>query len=378
MKKKYKLKKSAIIIILIFLVFLIALIIFLISLFKNKSYSLEYDIGDFRISENFDSKENLYYYEIAYNKTKYNFIYSSEYLKDKKLISDIKKYEEDNYLCLSIESSSIKNNPLCSKDDEVIDVHLVPESLQKKLNINSISEEETTYENYKIYNTDNKVLIWSYKGFNYLNKTEPEFIKLFNKDIYNMPLTTKINNYILIPDYNESYSFNKIYLLNLENLKIEDWNLEYDISFDSYALGYNDKSVFIVDKKNEIEYELVPHKKKMRILATSNKNGLIYKNGTSEEISMKKLVTTEYEFTYPNNYHYYLEDKTLYLTYLDYSIPTKISNNEVDSIVHIKEDNIYYLVKDTLYKYNLYYGEVKLIEYDDWEFNYNNLIFLNN
>ena len=53
MKKKYKLKKSAKIIIAIFLIFTLALIILIISLCKNKSYSIEYNIDQYAISENF-------------------------------------------------------------------------------------------------------------------------------------------------------------------------------------------------------------------------------------------------------------------------------------------------------------------------------------
>ena len=50
MKKKYRLKKSAITVLVIF-IFLIALIIYL-SFFSSKSYSVEYNIFDYDISEN--------------------------------------------------------------------------------------------------------------------------------------------------------------------------------------------------------------------------------------------------------------------------------------------------------------------------------------
>ena len=64
MRKKYKIKKSAIIFIILILILLTAIIAFILSLFKSKSYSLEYNIDNFDISENFDDKESFYYYEI--------------------------------------------------------------------------------------------------------------------------------------------------------------------------------------------------------------------------------------------------------------------------------------------------------------------------
>lgn len=379
MKKKYKLKKSAIIIICLFLILLIALLSFIISLFKTKSYSLEYNIEDYKISENYDNKEKLFYYEIVYNDIKYNFIYNSKYQKEKKLIHNIQTYQEEEYVCLVIESDKINSQPLCSKDDNLIDVHLVPNTLQEQLptSIKNAKTTEERYENYQLYNTDNKTFIWSYKGFNYINGKDRKFIKIFDKDIYDIPSATKINNYIVIPDYEQAYAYNKVYILDINTLEVEEWKLKYDIAFDSYVLGINDKSIYVIDNKNEIEYELVPHKKKMRIVATANKQGVVYNNNQLEKVSMKKLTSSTYQFTYKNYYHYTLEDNTLYLSYLDSKIKTKISNLEVSSIVSINQENVYYLVKDTLYKYDLNYGETKLITYAEWERNNKNLIFIN-
>lgn len=378
MKKKYKLKKSAIIIMCLIFIASIALIIsFAIS--RAHSYSVEYNIDEYGISENYDRTEELFYYEISYNNIDYNFIYNSKHLKEKKLIKNINKYEKDAYICLTIESDYISSKPLCSNKEEIIDYHLVPEEIKEKFNNyhEPTTKEETKYENYKLYDTDNKVLIWSYKGFNYIENNNIEFIRLFNKDIYDIPHATKINNYIVIPNYEQEYNFNEVYIINLESRDVDKWKLDYEISYDSYVLGINDKSIFIIDNKTKREYELVPHKKRMRIVATSNKQAVVYNNNNQEKISMNKLISSNYTFTMKNNYKFSIKDNTLYLSYLDKEIKTKISNQEISSIVYIKEDTIYYLVKDTLYKYNLEYGETKLIRYSEWKYNNKNLIFIN-
>ena len=378
MKKKYRLKKSAITMIFVFF-FLIALINIFTSL-KTKSYSIEYEIFDYEISENYDEENELYFFEITNNKITQNFVYNSKYQKERKIIKDIKTYKEDEYTCLKIEGTLVKSYPLCSYKNEIIDYHLVPESLKEK--ISEFFKEPPSMEridgNYTIFNTEDELLVWSYKGFKYIKDGRSKMINIFNEDIYEIPLATKINKYIFIPDYEQKYNFNKVYIINLESLKVEEWILKNKISYDSYILGTNHKSIYLIDKKNRIEYELVPEKKKMRIIAKNNNKGTIYKNGIIYKESLKKLVKKEYKFTYKNIYNYSLNDNILYLNYLDSPIKTKISNQKIKTIVSMDEDNVYYLINDTLYRYNLKYGETKIMKYSEWNINYKNLIFINN
>ena len=72
--RKYRLKSSAKIVLVLILIALIALVLFVLSLFGSKSYSLEYNISDYAINENYDKDEKLYYYEITDNDMKYTFI----------------------------------------------------------------------------------------------------------------------------------------------------------------------------------------------------------------------------------------------------------------------------------------------------------------
>ncbi len=331
MKKKYRLKKSAIAILVSFFLFIVLLIV-LFNIIKQNSYSVEYSFFEYDISENFDSEANTYYFEIINDNRTYSFIHESKFLKEKKLISDIKEYEDENYTCLVIVSNYFNPSPLCSYKDTLISHHLVSNSLKEKLTDyikkpNILNEE---YKNYKIYSNKDQLFIWSYKGFNYMNKDKIEFIELFNEDIYEIPLATQINDYIVIPDYESKYSFKKLYLINTETLEVEEWKLNYEITFDSYILGTNDKSIYLVDKKNKKEYEIVPHKKKMRLVGTNNKQGITYNKGHSEKISMKKLTSSENKFNYDLKYNYFLKDNNLYLSYLNKEYKIKLSELKED------------------------------------------------
>ena len=85
--KKYRIKNSVKI---IGLIIILLIIIFTVTRCNtSKSYSLEYNIKKYDISENYDINKELYYYEISKDNIKYNFIYKSEHLEETKLIKNI-------------------------------------------------------------------------------------------------------------------------------------------------------------------------------------------------------------------------------------------------------------------------------------------------
>lgn len=375
--KKYKLRRSFVITSIIILLIIIVLIILLV-INNKESYSLEYSYNDFKISENYDKNKKEYYFEIYYNKIKYAFISNSKKTNKTKLINKIEEYKDEDYICLKTYSKYIENNILCSYKDQQIDSHLVSNNLLDELIINK-NKEESKYEidNYTIYNNDN-IYIWNYKGFINISSSKYETIKIFNNDIYETKLIGNINNYILIPDYESEINFNKIYLLDTNKNKITIWDLEYDISFDSIILGTHDKSIFILDKSQKKEYELVPHKKKMRIVGTNNNKGVIYNKDSLKNVSLENIITNNLIFTYDNSYNYYLKDNNIYLDYYNYNNKIKISNYSINKILAIEKDTVYYLVNTKLYKYNPSIGELLIAEYSDWEYNSLNMIFPNN
>ena len=376
MKVKYR-KDRIILLGVAFLFLIITLIVFIINIFKTKSYSLEYKIKDTSISENYDNKNNYYYYKITYNNFSYDFIYESDYIKERKLITGIRKYYNDDYTCLIVDSTYFTINPLCSYKEELIDYHLVDEDIKEKIKkyYKTPSTTNLKLNNYEIYNTEDTKVIWNYKGINIIEKAKIESVNIFKKDIYEINIATLINNYFIVADYEQTYNYDTIYVIDIDTKEVTKWKLDNEISFDSYILGINDKSVYILDKKNRKEYELVPHKQKMRTVSSSSK-GIIYNNGEEEKISMDKLVSQKYYFDNKNNYKFEIDNKTLYMSINTSDLKTKLSNQKIDSIIKINKDNIYYLVGTTIYRYNLEYGETKILQYSELEYNNTNTIFI--
>ena len=117
MKKKYKLKKGRIACLIFFIILIISSILFFVN--KTKSYTIAYDIKDYKINESYDKDNEVYYYEIEKNDIKYNFIVEQKYLKERKLISSIKEKVFEDYKCYLIKSDYFETNPLCSKNDTI-------------------------------------------------------------------------------------------------------------------------------------------------------------------------------------------------------------------------------------------------------------------
>ena len=50
---------------------------------------------------------------------------------------------------------------------------------------------------------------------------------------------------------------------------------------------------------------------------------------------------------------------------------------DVTRLVRINDKDIFYLKNDTLYHFDDINGEEKLVTHSEWNFNYNNMIFIN-
>ena len=116
----------------------------------------------------------------------------------------------------------------------------------------------------------------------------------------------------------------------------------------------------------------------MRIVGSASKNGFTYQNDKLTKVSMNYLTTKEEHFTFSSLYNYYINKNKLYLKYLDNNDSMLVSSKEITQIVSVTKDTVYYLVDDTLYFYNPLYGETKVLKYSDWQYNYDNMIFIDN
>ncbi len=336
---------------------LLAFLIFIIFLITPKNYETKYTINKIDIEEKYDKKNKYYYFKFTYEDKELEYLVKNKYINHRKLINDIKITDKE-ILELEVKSEYIKNIKLCYKDTQ-ISCNYKEENNQEII---------STYQDINIYNKDSKIYLWNYKGFIDINNQKT--INVLDNEIYNPTLITKINNYLMLPDYDQEYNFNNIIYINSNNNKIKEYKIKYNISFDSYILGINKKSIYLMDKKNYKEYEIVVHKNKIRTI----KDKLLINNEWNN-INNEEIVNHEKYFTYDNLFNYTLDNNKLYLSYLNSNNKILIKEN-VKDIISTNNNIVYYLIEDTLYKYDIVNGNQKILKYFDLNFNYKNRIFI--
>ena len=357
----------------------VKLIIIIAILFLNvflyiipNSYKKEYKISKHNITEKYIKKDNMYLFDIKANGDVFHVALNSKYKAKKKLIKNIKKIEIENGYCLLVKSDKLDFYPLCKQDNEYKSFYLIDE-LKDKISSSyykTIDDEKSTYQSLDLYYLNNKnYLLWNYNYFYYINNDTKEKINVFNKDYYEIDLATKLNNYLFIPNYDDGYSFNNASIINMKNGKIENWDTKYDISMDSRILGTYKKSIYLLDEKNKVLYEIVPHKKKIRKIS-----GRILENGKLKKYNINTIINDKLSFESSGYYDYQVIKNKLYL--VNDQNKTLLNNDNVTRIIYIDNDTVYYLIKDTLYMYNPYYGNIKVISNFEWEFNNKNMIFI--
>lgn len=353
---------------------IILLLIMLIVFFQiPKNYNKKYKIDNYEIQESFNSKSKRYNITLVKDDKIFDYNFTNKYI-GKKIIKNIEEITSDNTYCIKI---SLKKNDdviKCINDLGNIDYHLVSDidfSNYKK-NIDNLNKQ---IDNITLYNLVNKsYLIWNYNSFKYIYNDEVTNFNLFNSDYYNISLATKINDYLVIPNYDSLYNFKELILINLKNKSKDTWKLNYDVSFESYVLGTYKDSIYLVDKKNKVEYELNIKKREMNIIGTEERDGKILIDNKFEKISMYKLVNNILSFE--NNYdqEFIIDNNNLYLK--TNNTKELISNKNISKIIYQNNDYVYYLVSDTLYYYDYSLGEVRVMKNFEWNFNSNNIIFI--
>lgn len=352
-------KKHVVLIICLIILF----IIFIFFYLKKVNYELEYEIDDFKIIEKYDKDKSSYYFTITYDNQVFELASLEDYTNKRKLIENINITENENSICLDFETNVISLYSICAGDQGLYTA-----------NIDNQADFTTTdsYENININKLDDKTyLLWNYHDFIYLNNNTQEKLTLFSKDIYNLSLIYDFDNYLIVPDYEQNYLFNKIFVIDTNRAKIDTIELRFDVYFDSYFLGNDAKDVYIYDLRENQEFYIDLNKEE--IYTTKNQ---ILVNGEWESISNQTFQNERPVFTKIEPIEINLKDNHLYMQIPDGETEVLITNREVSELVKVDGLNIYYISGDILYKYNPFDGETALIKYSEWNFNHQNMVFI--
>ena len=358
----------------IFQITLVAVfLIFLFFIFKAVNYTKEYRVNDILITESYNKDQDYYYFTLTYQDITLDYLYESNYKQKRNFIKEVEIIEAEDSFCLIPEGETLEFIPLCYDFKNQTYYQNVNETLYEQIPKEYQSNTKELNENYEdinIYNKDYTYLLWNYNGFYFINEKDNKKIKLFDQEIYNANLITYTQDYLIVADYDAEYTFNKFYRISLKNRSKKEYKLDRDIYFDSYFPGFYKNKLYIVDNKERVMYEWNAKNGDLEKI-----NAKMLYDGNWENVGIKTLINQNKKFSYESNFEYRLVDGTLTLTYKDKKNTTKI-DDEVTSIIRIKDDLVFYLKTDTLYAFKNSTGIQKLLNYFEWNFNYENMIYV--
>ncbi len=389
MKKEIKL--------LILFLILIILIIVCNRILKFNSITYELNINGNKISVKEEFKDN-YYIEIRSKDNTYPFRVYENLNNKRKIVKDIYLYKDDSVECiLPIINNSLYTDIMCFKDGILYDYSNIRgqnnslDSYVDSLNIYNINDFSNTILStksiktitYNIFSNFKKNVVMStYDGL----VINDEYIKLFDKDVYNNKLSVFLNGYYIVADYMNDFTFNEFYIINISNKQVNKIKSRNDISYDSYIEGIVDNKVYLYDKDNENQYEIDIDNNEINIVS-SDKYIKYYSNNKWEKMNKAKAnkeiyfdystrdnYFTKYDYVKQSSDYYYLfkQDGISYKLY-------RVDKNNIDvykyildiptTNINVVNNDLYYIYKNKLYYYSDMVGLKILLENSELEFN---------
>lgn len=359
---------------------LLGLLIFSMVLkYFVSEYTIQYKIDGHNVKEKYE--DGYLYFEID---SKYNYVIEGKRRSNKGLVTNITQVGNANELCIYPKMKKIDTYPLCFKDDKNIAYYLIEDKEIKKF-IDSLeiqNEVLNSKESFKFFNNLEKeeyMAVYKYDGFYILNGSKIKSVNLFNKDRYDNSLCEQIDHYLVLPVESE-FNYNSVIVLDILTGKTFNIESDYEISFDSKILGHLDNSVYILDNKNSIEYEVNIKKKEITIIGNKEDGYKVYKNGRLKTGMLGELKSSSKWSTYDDKsiYTYEVNEDSI-TSYIEFN--DKINNiiyNSNSVILSQYRDNIYILDNHSIYKINPLTGPKKLLIYEELNYNKENTIYIYN
>ncbi len=329
---------------------------------RHQAYTINYIVNGYKVTETFDVEKDHYYLKLQKDNQVYETYLTINYSPKRKIVTEIEELSQDTMNCIRLNDNIIKY-PICKQNNSYISYY-----------INEVEEKplHDTFNNIEIYDLlDKTYLVWNYHGFYYLNDNKFTTVNLFASDTYIPYLLTQVKDQLFIVDYDAKYEFSKYYLINFKDAKSKEYTVDRKISLDSYILGKYKNSIYLFDPKEEQEYEI--NIKKGRIYKTSPK---VLVNKSWEKTTEENLLKKKDGFQEDKLFSFELDNKKLY--YLEGDIKVKVSNLNVDTIIDYDDEEVFFIANGTVYYYNLSSGATKVMRYSEWNFNYDNCVFIYN
>lgn len=235
-----------------------------------------------------------------------------------------------------------------------------------------------------------KLAMTTYRGLNLIDTDgDVKSITLFSSDTYQQPLHAFLDEYYFVANYDESYDFQRMYLIHLKTGKVDTITSPVKVSFDAYIQGVVDGKIYILDRSNRIQYYF-DSKDKLLHKCDNPADFIQYYNGKEFERRNiydglnQDLYFVKEEVVSTSNNQFLEYDKTSGYYYLfkkkgeKYEVYRSLTKSleeltylfETDSTTHIYKDNgIVYENQDEVWYMSNTEGTKKLVKNKELQFN---------
>ena len=374
--------------------------------YHNINYTLIKSEGNYEINEIYTKKKSDDYYYIVVKNDTSSYIFSvlNTFNKRKNIVKDVEQINiNSNVSCLVLSLVDDSNSlPICLKDNGLYSYH----ALEGKYDLSSLKKYIKKYEdpktkiefektnslnvNYGYIDDNEYIALYNLKEVLFFHNSAVEILPFSDHDIYKNTYGAMVGKYYLIPEVNNSPEIIKYMIYDVTSQKSELIYLQdHPINTkEMYINGEYDKSLYIVDKSNKVQYRINPKEASMQEVGNTNNEGYVYLDGVLSRENIYKLSEKEIVFSegnddyssikadivFPqNNYAYYFKNGSfykVYKTHLDY--PIHLFEASSPNNIKVINNSIYFIDDDTLFKYNEY-GLNKIITRDEFKYNYYNI-----
>lgn len=295
---------------LLFIMFALYLLIQLGYNYLSKGYTKTYDVNGHSVYERYiarTSKEtDSYYIEVKDGEDVFSLNIYKNLKKQSEIVKNVNIITTNKYKCAFIELRPSNYNPnvICLNNGIYYNYHDIKgkdkelDEKVKELNYDDVSYTDIAEEVKRstgIYVSQDNLIsnqfigLTSYRGVFLINNySDVKFlseVNLFDNDKPNQPISAFLGHYYLVADYNQEYTFDKFYLIDITFAKQSEINYHSKISFDSYIMGVVGKKVYLLDCDNKKQYEIDIDSKTIIEVGNENLGIKYYNNGNWEKLN---------------------------------------------------------------------------------------------
>lgn len=357
-----------------------------VVVFVKNSHVIEYEVNGFTIEEEYqkNSEEEYYIFKVTDGKNEFAFDTNNDFNKQKEVVEDVSIYEENELYCISLiyKNNSSSSGPVCVDNNGLHIMDKKKESEWYKEYVKSLPSKDV--EEYpeesdvkkqkdisvnKDYLAKNEILmIYDYQSAYFFDYDRLHAASYTNS--YETPnnLGRIVGKYYLIPRLISIPTFNTFVKYNIETAVKTEINMIYKISKKSYINGvYNDK-LYIFDPDELIQYEIDPYTDDVKITGDKDNPAFAYIDGEKTNIEVEEMKNRvvifsektsdfeeiDYDSIFPGKkYFIYVKNGVFYKAYNKYpNIKIRLFEEKNAKNIKIKEDNIYFMKDNTIYRYN--------------------------